>query len=63
MLDTILTLFDPEATPPAELTAFDRAYLGSLYRGQPNLPGLTKVLGVDIQLRRDARSEQALAGE
>jgi hypothetical protein len=29
----------------------------------PNLPGLTKFLGVDIQLRRDARAEQAAAGE
>ena len=62
-LDTILTMFDPDATPPAELTAFDRAYLGALYRGMPNLPGLTKVLGVDIQLRRDARAEQAAAGK
>jgi hypothetical protein len=62
-LDTILTLFDPEATAPPELTAFDRAYLGSLYAGLPNIPGLTKVLGVDIRLRRDARAEAAAAGE
>jgi len=62
-LDTILTLFDPDATPPAELTAFDRAYLGALYRGMPNLPGLAKVLGVDAQMHRDARAEQAAAGK
>lgn len=63
VLDTILTLFDPDATPPDELTAFDRAYLGAVYHGMPNLPGLTKVLGVDLQLRRDARKEPAAAGE
>jgi len=27
VLDSILTLFDPNATPPLSMTAFDRAYL------------------------------------
>jgi len=62
-LDTILTLFEPDATPPAELTAFDRAYLGALYSGLPNMPGLSKVLGVSSRLRRQARAEQAAASE
>ena len=62
-LDTILALFDPEATPPVELTQFDRAYLGALYAGMPNQTGLTKVLNVTTQLRRQAREERAAAGE
>lgn len=57
VLDTILALFDPDATPPTELTSFDTAYLGSLYAGVANLPGLTKVLNVNTQLRRQARAE------
>lgn len=35
-LPTILSLFAPDATPPAELTAFDRGYLQGLYRGAAN---------------------------
>ena len=62
-LDTILALFDLDATPPAELTAFDNAYLGALYAGRPNEIGLTKVLNVSTQLRRQARAEAAPDGE
>lgn len=61
-MDTILALFDPGAAPPGEMTAFDRAYLGALYDGLPNMPGITKVLGVNRQLRRQASDERA-AGE
>lgn len=50
-MDTILALFDPGAAPPAEMTAFDRAYLAALYDGIPNMPGITKVQGVNRQLR------------
>ena len=60
-MDTILALFDQRATPPAEMTAFDRAYLGALYAGQPNVTGLSKVLGVNRELRR--QTEAAAAGE
>ena len=60
-LDTILALFDPSAEPPAELTQFDRAYLGAIYRGLPNLVGITKVHGVNREMRRQA--EQAAAVE
>lgn len=63
-LDTILALFDPAGSPPPRLTDFDQAYLASLYDGMPNLPGITKVLGVNRQLRLQARdAERASAGE
>lgn len=50
-MDTILALFDQAAPPPAEMTTFDRAYLGALYDNIPNMPGVTKILGVNRQLR------------
>jgi hypothetical protein len=59
-MSTILALFDPDATPPVELTTFDTAYLASLYAGQANTLGINKVLGVDAQLRR-AQAQQAAA--
>jgi hypothetical protein len=40
---TILTLFDAGAARPAELTAFDRAWLGRLYAGPANLPAPAKL--------------------
>jgi len=58
-LDTILVLFDPSAEPPSELTAFDSAYLGALYRGSPAKAGLGKVVAVNGELRRQAAAEQA----
>ena len=59
-MSTILALFDPDATPPDELTTFDTAYLASLYAGRANTLGINKVLGVDARLRR-AQAEQAAA--
>jgi hypothetical protein len=56
-LDTILALFDASAEPPAELTAFDGAYLGALYRGPAGVPGLSRVQGVEAELRRQAQAE------
>jgi hypothetical protein len=50
-MDTILALFDPAAEPPAEMTDFDRAYIAALYDGIANIPGITKVQGVNRQLR------------
>ena len=41
--DTILTLFDPAATPPLEMTGFDRGYLKALYEGSGTQRGATKV--------------------
>jgi hypothetical protein len=62
-MDTILALFDPGTAPPGEMTEFDRAYLGAIYDGLPNMPGITKVLGVNRQLRLQEREAQAAGGE
>lgn len=51
---SILSLFDGVSDRPKELTGFDRAYLGELYSGIPNIPGtmrelaLEQATGVDI---------------
>jgi len=51
---SIFGLFGGGAERPAGLTAFDKAYLGELYSGQPNIPGsmrqiaLEKATGTDI---------------
>ena len=59
-MDTILALFDEGAAPPAEMTEFDRAYLAAVYNNIPNIPGITKVLGVNRQLRiQDREAAQA----
>jgi hypothetical protein len=50
--DTILSLFDPEANVPAELTDFDVAYLGSLYEGIANLPAMKIFARIDEALER-----------
>lgn len=57
-LGTILALFDPNYEAPAGLTDFDQAYLRSVYEGIPNLPAVSKLLGVDRELNR-VRAEQA----
>jgi hypothetical protein len=62
-LDTILALFDASAEPPAELTAFDGAYLGALYRGRSNLTGMSKVQGVSAELRRQSTATEASSPE
>jgi len=56
-LDTILALFDGDGPRPAEMTAFDRAYLGALYDSIPNLPAISKLTGVSRQLRLQRREE------
>ena len=62
-METILALFDPGSPPPAEMTEFDRAYLAALYDGIPNIPGVTKVLGVNRQLRLQERAETTADAE
>ncbi|MEO6388486.1 MAG: hypothetical protein ABIT16_00125 [Croceibacterium sp.] len=57
-LDSILSLFDPDGSPPLELTNFDHAYLAAVYDSIPNIPGMTKVLGVNRQLRRQAEAAE-----
>lgn len=44
-METILALFEEEDAPP-ELTSFDVGYLRSLYFWRPDLPAVTKFLGV-----------------
>ncbi|KRA80783.1 hypothetical protein [Altererythrobacter sp. Root672] len=61
-MDTILALFDENGSPPSGLTDFDQAYLRSLYDGIPNLKGMTKINGVDRELR-NLREEQAEGGK
>jgi hypothetical protein len=61
IMDTILALFDPQGSPPSQLTEFDRAYLAAVYEGLPNRPGLTKVLGVNRELRRQAGDAEEAA--
>jgi hypothetical protein len=63
VMDSILTLFDPAATPPLSMTAFDRAYLGSLYDGIPNIAGATKIGGVTRQLRRQGAAADRTEGD
>jgi hypothetical protein len=60
-LDTILALFDDSAEPAAELTAFDGAYLGALYRGGSNVAGMSKVQSVNREMQRQAAAEQDAA--
>ena len=59
-MDTILALFDPAGSPPLQMTEFDRAYLGAVYDGIPNIPGITKVQGVNRQLRLQAEGRATL---
>ena len=44
--DSILTLFDGGSARPEGLTEFDRAYLGQLYIGMPNLPAPAKLADI-----------------
>ena len=54
--------FDANGTPPTGLTDFDQAYLRSLYGGIANIRGITKINGVDRELR-ELREEKAEARE
>lgn len=58
-LDTILGLFSEEGPEPPGLTAFDRAYLASLYDGVPNIPAAAKLLRVDDKLDERAGVPEA----
>jgi hypothetical protein len=51
---TILSLFDGDGPKPERLTAFDLAYLGSLYDGIPNIPAQSKIGGVRRHMERQA---------
>jgi hypothetical protein len=55
---TILSLFDGDGPKPERLTAFDRAYLASLYDGIPNMPAQSKIGGVNRHLERQQVAAQ-----
>jgi hypothetical protein len=55
--DTILSLFDGEGPEPERLTAFDLAYLESLYDGLPNMPAQSKLANVSEHMERLAERE------
>lgn len=59
---TILALFDQDASPVAEMTDFDRAYLGALYAERATTTGLSTVMRVNRKLNRQAQTE-ANAGQ
>jgi hypothetical protein len=48
---TMLSLFDPDATPPLELTDFDLAYLRRTYSALANMPAYGKLAGVAKDVR------------
>lgn len=58
-MDSILSLFDGDSAPPSGLTDFDQAYLRSLYEGIPNIKGMTKINGVNRELRNIAQEKVA----
>lgn len=51
--DSILALFDPGGASPAGLTEFDRAYLGELYKGVPNIPATARIAALEKATGRD----------
>lgn len=44
---SILSLFDEGGDRPRELTGFDKAFLGELYSGIPNIPGPMRQLALE----------------
>jgi hypothetical protein len=48
--DSILALFEEGAKRPPELTNADRAFLGTLYSGIANLPGIAKERQIENEL-------------
>jgi hypothetical protein len=50
---TILSLFDPKSGHPQEMTAFDLAYLRSLYEAESNQPASVKIFGVSRVFEKD----------
>lgn len=51
---TVLALFDDPVHAPQSMTAFDRAYLASLYDGRDTLPGQYALRDIDERMERDA---------
>lgn len=51
---TVLALFDDPVNAPQGLTAFDRAYLASLYDSRADLPGQYALRDIDERMAREA---------
>lgn len=49
--ESILTLFDGESPKAAQLTEFDRRFLGELYSGIPNMPGSARLADLEHATR------------
>ena len=54
---TILTLFDTDATAPAELTAFDRGLLNGLYDSRPHAQGVQQVSEMTRAIRKETAGQ------
>lgn len=59
-VETILSLFDADASPPGELTTFDRAYLRGFYRLGP---GAGAAAMHDATMKAYADAEKAVAAD
>lgn len=56
--DSILTLFDTgEGERPAALSAFDRAWLATLYQGVPNIPASARLAALEKATGRALQAE------
>jgi hypothetical protein len=55
---TVLALFDDPVHAPQSLTAFDRAYLASLYDSRADLPGQYALRDIDERMEREADSAE-----
>ncbi|MEO5706684.1 MAG: hypothetical protein ABIT10_12280 [Alteraurantiacibacter sp.] len=55
---TVLALFDDPVLAPQGLTAFDRAYLASLYDGRADLPGQYALRDIDERMEREADTSE-----
>ena len=56
--DSILSLFDDDAIPPEGLTAFDRAFLTTLYDSNPHISGQGNLQRVAHVLKKQMRAEE-----
>lgn len=56
--DTILSLFDGDGPKPERMTAFDRAYLATLYEGMANRPAASKLADVHGEMEKAARQSR-----
>ncbi len=56
--DTILTLFDPGATPPGGVTFLDMSYLDGLYHSRPTATAISQMGSISRQLVKDSSPDK-----